>query len=151
MKELLQSSDEYTDTIKEQVDNAKNLQEQYDLLKGHITDLRDNNKAMSGKYGAVVADAYNATGTDKEFWLGDKTPQWLRWVNGLTDDDMGKNVEQAQESIQKYQVMFDTLDKNTQNSMEKFIQGLASKNKKLAETIKGMPVAEQIRILAFTG
>lgn len=151
MKELLQSSDEYTDTIKEQVENAKGLQEQFNILKSHISDLRDTNKSLSGSYGQVLANAYNETGLEKDRQFGDYTPRAVRWFLGLTNDDIGKNVEQAQQSLQKYQMMFDTLDENTQKSMENFIQGLAAKNSKLADTIKGMPVSEQIRILAFTG
>lgn len=151
MKELLESSGEYSESIKNQVDSAKDLNEQYNILHKTIKDLKDNNENMANGYGAVVENAFAATGLEKDKTLGDSTPKWLRWFYGLDNDSMDKNVEQAQQSIQQYQVMFDTLDEKTQASMEKFIQGVAAKNKELAQAIEGMPVAEQIRILAYTG
>lgn len=154
MKEVLTSSGDYTDTIKAQVENAKNLSDQYDILKTKIESLRDSNNKLSGSYGSAVSNAMTATGTSKDFLLesfGIDTPEWMQWTNGLFDDDIEKNVEEAMQSIQKYQFMFDQVDKNTQASMGRFIKMLASKNKELADSIKGLPIAEQVRVLAYTG
>ena len=154
MKEVLTSSGDYTDTIKAQVENAKTLSDQYDILKTKIESLRDSNNKLSGFYGSAVSNAMTATGTSKDFLLesfGIDTPEWMQWTNGLFDDDIEKNVEEAMQSIQKYQFMFDQVDKNTQASMGRFIQMLASKNKELANSIKGLPIAEQVRVLAYTG
>lgn len=83
--------------------------------------------------------------------IGADTPQWLQWLNGLTNDDIAKNVEQAQESLSKFQVMFDELDSSTKAKMEDFIQSLMKNNEELANQIKGLPLTEQIRMLAAIG
>ena len=83
--------------------------------------------------------------------IGADTPQWLQWLNGLTNDDIAKNVEQAQESLSKFQVMFDELDSSTKAKMEDFIRSLMENNEELANQIKGLPLTEQIRMLAAIG
>lgn len=154
MKEVLETSGDYTDTIKEQVENAKSLSEQYDILKKNIQDAAEVNGMMAGSYGRMSAGASAATGTRSDAlfnMLGLDTPRILEWANGLTNDDLEKNASDALNSLQRYQLMFDELDRNTQLSMAKFIQNLASKNKELSDMIQGLPIAEQIRVLAFTG
>ena len=154
MKEILKSSDDYTDSIKEQVENADSLSKQYDILKKKIESVKDTNDKMAGKYGAVVNNATYATGlTNDNLFnaLGIDTPEWLQWLNGLTNDDITKNVEEAQNSLSKFQVMFDELDSKTKVEMEDFIKSLMKNNQELANQIKGLPLAEQIRMLAAIG
>lgn len=154
MKEILETSGDYTDTIKAQIDGAKTLSAQYDILKKNIEAMAKSNTMMSGAQGAALGRALSATGLQNDFLLsafGIGTPRWLGWLNGLDNDSLETNVNDATESLQKYQLMFDQLDANTQKSMEKFIQNLASKNEKLSSMIQGLPISEQIRVLAFTG
>ena len=154
MKEILKSSDDYTDSIKKQVESAGSLSEQYDILKGKIEDAKKANDVLADKYGVITNNATSATGlaSDNLFdMIGSDTPQWLQWLNGLTNDDIAKNVEQAQESLSKFQVMFDELDSSTKAKMEDFIRSLMENNEELANQIKGLPLTEQISMLASIG
>ena len=154
MKEILKSSDDYTDSIKQQVESAGSLSKQYDILKEKIEDAKKANDGLADKYGVITNNATSATGlvSDNLFDMtGADTPQWLQWLNGLTNDDIAKNVEQAQESLSKFQVMFDELDSSTKAKMEDFIQSLMKNNEELANQIKGLPLTEQIRMLAAIG
>ena len=154
MKEILKSSDDYTDSIKQQVESAGSLSKQYDILKEKIEDAKKANDGLADKYGVITNNATSATGlvSDNLFdMIGADTPQWLQWLNGLTNDDIAKNVEQAQESLSKFQVMFDELDSSTKTKMEDFIRSLMENNEELANQIKGLPLTEQIRMLAAIG
>ena len=154
MKEILKSSDDYTDSIKQQVESAGSLSKQYDILKEKIEDAKKANDGLADKYGVITNNATSATGlvSDNLFdMIGADTPQWLQWLNGLTNDDIAKNVEQAQESLSKFQVMFDELDSSTKAKMEDFIRSLIENNEELANQIKGLPLTEQIRMLAAIG
>ena len=154
MKEILKSSDDYTDSIKQQVESAGSLSKQYDILKEKIEDAKKANDGLADKYGVITNNATSATGlvSDNLFdMIGADTPQWLQWLNGLTNDDIAKNVEQAQESLSKFQVMFDELDSSTKAKMEDFIRSLMENNEELASQIKGLPLTEQIRMLAAIG
>ena len=154
MKEILKSSDDYTDSIKQQVESAGSLSKQYDILKEKIEDAKKTNDGLADKYGVITNNATSATGlvSDNLFdMIGADTPQWLQWLNGLTNDDIAKNVEQAQESLSKFQVMFDELDSSTKAKMEDFIRSLMENNEELANQIKGLPLTEQIRMLAAIG
>lgn len=154
MKEILKSSDDYTDSIKQQVESEGSLSKQYDILKEKIEDAKKANDGLADKYGVITNNATSATGlvSDNLFdMIGADTPQWLQWLNGLTNDDIAKNVEQAQESLSKFQVMFDELDSSTKAKMEDFIRSLMENNEELANQIKGLPLTEQIRMLAAIG
>ena len=154
MKEILKSSDDYTDSIKQQVESAGSLSKQYDILKEKIEDAKKANDGLADKYGVITNNATSATGlvSDNLFdMIGADTPQWLQWLNGLTNDDIAKNVEQAQESLSKFQVMFDELDSSTKAKMEDFIRSLMENNEELSNQIKGLPLTEQIRMLAAIG
>lgn len=154
MKEILKSSDDYTDSIKQQVESAGSLSKQYDILKEKIEDVKKANDGLADKYGVITNNATSATGlvSDNLFdMIGADTPQWLQWLNGLMNDDIAKNVEQAQESLSKFQVMFDELDSSTKAKMEDFIRSLMENNEDLSNQIKGLPLTEQIRMLAAIG
>lgn len=154
MKEILKSSDDYTDSIKQQVESAGSLSKQYDILKEKIEDAKKANDGLADKYGVITNNATSATGlvSDNLFdMIGADTPQWLQWLNGLTNDDIAKNVEQAQESLSKFQVMFDELDSSTKAKMEDFIRSLMENNEELSNQINGLPLTEQIRMLAAIG
>lgn len=154
MKDILKSSDDYTDSIKQQVESAGSLSKQYDILKEKIEDAKKANDGLADKYGVITNNATSATGlvSDNLFdMIGADTPQWLQWLNGLTNDDIAKNVEQAQESLSKFQVMFDELDSSTKAKMEDFIRSLMENNEELSNQIKGLSLTEQIRMLAAIG
>lgn len=154
MKDILQNSNDYTDSIKEQVENAYDLSEQYDILKEKIKEAKEVNDELVNKYGPSVNNATASTGLENDslFELfGLNTPGWLKWLNGLGNDSIEKNAEDAQTSLQKYQVMFDELDTNTKTKMQDFINALISGNAELSRQIKGLPIAEQVRMLAAIG
>lgn len=153
MKDILETSNDYTDSIKAQVESAKSLSEQYDILLAKIKESKKINDATNS-YGGVMANGLAATGEENDAILGMfgiDTPRWLGWFNGLFNDDISKNVEQATNSLQSFQVMFDTLDTSTRGKMQSFINELMKSNKALASQIKGMPLAEQVRMLAVNG
>ena len=154
MKEILQNSNDYTGSIKEQVENAADLSEQYDILKEKISEAKEVNDGIASKYGAPVNNAAASTGLVNDSLFGSfglETPGWLKWVNGIFNDSIDKNAEEAQTSLQKYQVMFDELDTDTKSKMQDFINTLISSNAELSRQIKGLPIAEQIRMLAAIG
>lgn len=153
MKEVLETSNAYTDTIKAQVEGAKDLSEQYDILKKAIDDAARTSSGMNN-YAGMIENAYAATGLNSDFifdLFGADTPRWLQWINGLGNDDIKTNTEEATTSLQKFQLQIDSLDEKTRKSMEKFIQHLAENNKDLAEGIKGLSFSEQIRTLSIMG
>lgn len=153
MKEVLETSNAYTDTIKAQVEGAKDLSEQYDILKKAIDDAARTSSSMNN-YAGMIENAYAATGLNSDFifdLFGADTPRWLQWINGLGNDDIKTNTEEATTSLQKFQLQIDSLDEKTRKSMEKFIQHLAENNKDLAEGIKGLSFSEQIRTLSIMG
>lgn len=154
MKEVLKSSNDYTDSIKQQVEGAGSLAKQYDILKEKIEKAKEVNEELGGKYGPIVNNATASTGLVDDALLTDlgvDTPEWMQWLGGLFNDDIAKNVEQAQETLSKFQVMFDELEVNTKTKMENFIKTLMKNNSELAEQIKNLPLAEQIRMLAAIG
>lgn len=154
MKDILQNSNDYTDSIKEQVENAYDLSEQYDILKEKIKEAKDVNDALVNKYGPSVSNSTASTGLENDSLFdlfGLNTPGWLKWLNGLGNDSIEKNAEDAQTSLKKYQVMFDELDTNTKSKMQDFINTLISGNAELSRQIKGLPIAEQVRMLAAIG
>lgn len=62
MKEILKSSDDYTDSIKQQVESAGSLSKQYDILKEKIEDAKKANDGLADKYGVITNNATSATG-----------------------------------------------------------------------------------------
>lgn len=125
MKELLQNSGDYTQTIEDQIARAKNLNEQYDILNKGIVAARDNSQQEAND-SDVVAGALGASG-------------------GLGSDTMEDAVEDLNEAVIKYQTLLSGLDEDTKSRMDSVA------NQFLKPEERAMSLDEKIRILAERG
>lgn len=130
MKELLQNSGDYTQTIEDQIARAKNLNEQYDILNKGIVAARDNSQQEAND-SDVVAGALGASGG----W-GSGNP----FVDTIEDA-----VEDLNEAVIKYQTLLSGLDEDTKSRMDSVA------NQFLKPEERAMSLDEKIRILAERG
>lgn len=130
MKELLQNSGDYTQTIEDQIARAKNLNEQYDILNKGIVAARDNSQQEAND-SDVVAGALGASGG---------------WGSGNPfADTMEDAVEDLNEAVIKYQTLLSGLDEETKSRMDSIA------NQFLKPEERTMSLDEKIRILAERG
>ena len=130
MKELLQNSGDYTQTIEDQIARAKNLNEQYDILNKGIVAARDNSQQEANDSN-VVAGALGASGG---------------WGSGNPfADTMEDAVEDLNEAVIKYQTLLSGLDEDTKSRMDSVA------NQFLKPEERTMSLDEKIRILAERG
>ena len=130
MKELLQNSGDYTQTIEDQIARAKNLNEQYDILNKGIVAARDNSQ-QEAHDSDVVAGALGASGG---------------WGSGNPfADTMEDAVEDLNEAVIKYQTLLSGLDEDTKSRMDSVA------NQFLKPEERAMSLDEKIRILAERG
>ena len=130
MKELLQNSGDYTQTIEDQIARAKNLNEQYDILNKGIVTARDNSQQEAND-SDVVAGALGASGG---------------WGSGNPfADTMEDAVEDLNEAVIKYQTLLSGLDEDTKSRMDSVA------NQFLKPEERAMSLDEKIRILAERG
>ena len=130
MKELLQNSGDYTQTIEDQIARAKNLNEQYDILNKGIVAARDNSQQEAND-SDVVAGALGASGG---------------WGSGNPfADTIEDAVEDLNEAVIKYQTLLSGLDEDTKSRMD----SVANQFMKPEE--RAMSLDEKIRILAERG
>ena len=130
MKELLQNSGDYTQTIEDQIARAKNLNEQYDILNKGIVAARDNSQQEAND-SDVVAGALGASGG---------------WGSGNPfADTMEDAVEDLNEAVIKYQTLLSGLDEDTKSRMDSVA------NQFLKPEERTMSLDEKIRILAERG
>ena len=130
MKELLQNSGDYTQTIEDQIARAKNLNEQYDILNKGIVAARDNSQQEAND-SDVVAGALGASGG---------------WGSGNPfADTMEDAVEDLNEAVIKYQTLLSGLDEDTKSRMDSVA------NQFLKPEERAMSLDEKIRILAERG
>lgn len=127
MKQLLISSNAYTKTIADQIEKAKSLNEQYDILKSGVE------AAKNTAYGdaSVVANAIGATGgvmSGKPF-----------------NDTITENINDMQSSMTKLDLQLSALDQNTKAKMESIANSL------LLPADRSKTLAEKIRILSEEG
>ena len=126
MKEILEQSGYYTDSIKAQVENAVKLTDQYDILKKKIEEARNasqfdvafagsarNAVTMSGQTDSWFGTLFGLSGkigqiTDKLGWT--KTGGAFGWFSGIFNDDIVKNAEQLAESLNKVSSLLMTMD-----------------------------------------
>ena len=128
MKELLQNSGDYTQTIEDQITRAKNLNEQYDILNKGIVAARDNSQQEAND-SDVVAGALGASG-------GSGNP---------FADTIEDAVEDLNEAVIKYQTLLSGLDEDTKSRMDSVA------NQFLKPEERAMSLDEKIRILAERG
>lgn len=130
MKELLQNSGDYTQTIEDQIARAKNLNEQYDILNKCIVAARDNSQQEAND-SDVVAGALGASGG---------------WGSGNPfADTLEDAVESLNEAVIKYQTLLSGLDEETKSRMDSIA------NQFLKPEERTMSLDEKIRILAERG
>lgn len=130
MKELLQNSGDYTQTIEDQIARAKNLNEQYDILNKGIVAARDNSQQEAND-SDVVAGALGASGG---------------WGSGNPfADTLEDAVESLNEAVIKYQTLLSGLDEETKSRMDSVA------NQFLKPEERAMSLDEKIRILAERG
>lgn len=130
MKELLQNSGDYTQTIEDQIARAKNLNEQYDILNKGIVAARDNSQQEAND-SDVVAGALGASGG---------------WGSGNPfADTIEDAVEDLNEAVIKYQTLLSGLDEDTKSRMDSVA------NQFLKPEERAMSLDEKIRILAERG
>ena len=126
MKELLEQSGLYTDTIKEQIDNCNDLGKEYDILRQKIVEAKEASKNDS-KYADAYAEAKAATGGGfGHFW----------------DDDIDDNTEQLAKSMASLQMKMEKFGDSTKAAMEK------TANSMLGAKAAGMTFEEKLGEIA---
>lgn len=128
MKKVLESSNAYTKTIDEQIKKAKDLNEQYEILRKGV----EGAKNMASGDAEVIANALGATGG----WTGAGDP---------FNDSLEKNLQDMKESSDAYQRQLSALDSRTRAKMESVANSLL----KPADASKTLE--EKIRILSEEG
>lgn len=128
MKKVLESSNAYTKTIDEQIKKAKDLNEQYEILRKGV----EGAKNMASGDAEVIANALGATGG----WTGAGNP---------FNDSLEKNLQDLKESSDAYQRQLSALDSRTRAKMESVANSLL----KPADASKTLE--EKIRILSEEG
>lgn len=128
MKKVLESSNAYTKTIDEQIKKAKDLNEQYEILRKGV----EGAKNMASGDAEVIANALGATGG----WTGAGNP---------FNDSLEKNLQDMKESSDAYQRQLSALDSHTRAKMESVANSLL----KPADASKTLE--EKIRILSEEG
>lgn len=128
MKKVLESSNAYTKAIDEQIKKAKDLNEQYEILRKGVEGAKD----MASGDAEVIANALGATGG----WTGAGNP---------FNDSLEKNLQDLKESSDAYQRQLSALDSRTRAKMESVANSLL----KPADASKTLE--EKIRILQEEG
>lgn len=128
MKKVLESSNAYTKSIDEQIKKAKDLNEQYEILRKGV----EGAKNMASGDAEVIANALGATGG----WTGAGNP---------FNDSLEKNLQDMKESSDAYQRQLSALDSRTRAKMESVANSLL----KPADASKTLE--EKIRILSEEG
>lgn len=127
MKQLLIKSDAYTKTIDEQIKKAKDLNEQYDILRKGV----ENAKNVASGDAGMIADAIGSTGG---------------WKSGNPfNDTIEDNLKDLQHSTDAYQLKLSTFDELTKSKMDSVASAI------LGAAGTGKTLEDKIRILADEG
>lgn len=127
MKQLLIKSDAYTETIDDQIKKAKDLNEQYDILREGV----ENAKNVASGDAGVIADAIGSTGG---------------WISGNPfNDTIEENLKDLQHSTDAYQLKLSTFDEQTKSKMDSVASAI------LGAAGAGKTLEDKIRILADEG
>nr|DAV62448.1 MAG TPA: AAA domain protein [Caudoviricetes sp.] len=127
MKQLLIKSDAYTKTIDEQIKKAKDLNEQYDILRKGV----ENAKNVASGDAGVIADAIGSTGG---------------WKSGNPfNDTIEENLKDLQQSTDAYQLKLSAFDELTKSKMDSVASAI------LGAAGAGKTLEDKIRILADEG
>ena len=127
MKQLLIKSDAYTKTIDEQIKKAKDLNEQYDILRKGV----ENAKNVASGDAGLIADAIGSTGG---------------WKSGNPfNDTIEENLKDLQHSTDAYQLKLSAFDEATKSKMDSVASAI------LGAAGAGKTLEDKIRILADEG
>lgn len=127
MKQLLIKSDAYTKTIDEQIKKAKDLNEQYDILRKGV----ENAKNVALGDAGMIADAIGSTGG---------------WKSGNPfNDTIEENLKGLQRSTDAYQLKLSAFDEATKSKMDSVASAI------LGAAGAGKTLEDKIRILADEG
>lgn len=127
MKQLLIKSDAYTNTIDEQIKKAKDLNEQYDILRKGV----ENAKNVASGDAGMIADAIGSTGG---------------WKSGNPfNDTIEENLKDLQHSTDAYQLKLSAFDEVTKSKMDSVASAI------LGAAGAGKTLEDKIRILADEG
>ena len=127
MKQLLVKSDAYTKTIDDQIKKAKDLNEQYDILRKGV----ENAKNVASGDAGVIADAIGSTGG---------------WKSGNPfNDTIEENLKDLQHSTDAYQLKLSAFDEVTKSKMDSVASAI------LGAAGAGKTLEDKIRILADEG
>lgn len=127
MKQLLIKSDAYTKTIDDQIKKAKDLNEQYDILRKGV----ENAKNVASGDADMIADAIGSTGG---------------WKSGNPfNDTIEENLKDLQHSTDAYQLKLSAFDEVTKSKMDSVASAI------LGAAGAGKTLEDKIRILADEG
>lgn len=152
MKEVLEQSGYYTDSIKAQVENTIKLTDQYDILKTKIEEARNasqfdvafagsarNAVTMSGQTDSWFGTLFGLSGkigqiTDKLGWT--ETGGVFGWFSGIFNDDIVKNAEQLAESLNKVSSLLMTMDNKKIEEVANQFLSAGDRTKTLEEKLR---------------
>lgn len=128
MKEVLEQSGLYTDTIKEQIDNCNDLNKEYDILRQKIIDAKEASKSDS-KYADAYAEAKAATGAP-----------W--YIPDLFDQNIDENTDDMAKALTSLQLKIENFGDATKAAMDK------TANSMLGAEAAGMTFEEKLGVIA---
>lgn len=152
MQDIVENSDLYSKSMKEQVDHANTLQEKYDVLLNVIKQMGEQSKAMI-RYSQESSEMIKATSvsaTSQDFnpmlGLGLGFATDYAW-DFLFNDDIEKNITDYERSQGLFQNIGGELEAYKRQIVEAMNEIKGSYADVYAE-IQGKPFEEQLRILS---
>lgn len=118
MKEVLEQSGLYTDTIKEQVEHIDDLSKEYDYLKQKIVEAKEANTFNQGET-EMYARAKAATGAG--FTGG---ADWWGYLTGIGQDNIEENVDDTAQAFARLQLKMEKFDASTKDTMDRYANSI---------------------------
>lgn len=118
MKDVLDQSGLYTESIKDQIARARDLSEEYDILKKKVTDVKEASSLNKGE-AQMYAEAKKASGAG---FIGGAS--WLGQWTGVGQDDIDKNIEDVGQSLAKLQLKLEKFSGSTRTKMNEVADSL---------------------------
>lgn len=128
MKEVLEQSGLYTDTIKEQIDNCNDLNKEYDILKQKIIEAKEASGSDS-KFADAYAEAKAATGAP-----------W--YIPDALDQNIDENTDDMAKALTSLQLKIENFSDATKAAMDK------TANSMLGAKAAGMTFEEKLGEIA---
>lgn len=110
MKDVLEQSGFYTDSIKEQIEYAKNLQDEYVILKKKIEESKEASAAKE-KYAPIIADAKAMSGH------GFGVRGGMGWLLGIFEDSFDQNINDITTPLARVKIALENFDEDTKKRM----------------------------------